>query len=171
MSALFYSESPQVTIATNVFVRVPVVLQYDETPLIEVIRVQSAGFTTRISLFHNDGTDLARVVGSRLYATSEGKKAGVQLLHRDGVTVCEISGKTAFELRRENAAALKTYAELFTPEGAFIKCADDPRIEGLLPNRQSPLQIGGCVMQGNYFAGCRIGVLVRSDGTIALGSN
>ena len=60
---LFHNH-PTVELATNTFVRVPVILQYDELPLIEIVQTQSAGFTTKIPIYHPDGTYLAKVVGS-----------------------------------------------------------------------------------------------------------
>jgi hypothetical protein len=60
---------------------VPTILQYDDTPLIQVVRVAEAGYTTEIPIYHSDGTYLAKVVGSQLYSTPEGQKAGVTLRH------------------------------------------------------------------------------------------
>ena len=85
----------------------PTILQYDETPLIQVVRAAEAGFTTEIPVYHSDGTYLAKVVGSQIYRTADGEKAGVTLRHPGHATVCEMNGKTLFELVREDAAALK----------------------------------------------------------------
>jgi hypothetical protein len=125
MESLIYQETPIVHLAGNTFVNVPTVLQYDQTPLIQVLRAAEAGFTTEIPIYHSDGTYLAKVVGSQIYPTADGKKAGVTLRHPEHATVCELDGKTIFELIRQDAAALKTRAELYTPDGSFIKCADD----------------------------------------------
>ncbi len=171
MDKLYFNQVPQFTVATNVFRNVPTILQYDDTPLIEVVRFIDAGFTSRFSIFHNDGTDLARVVGSRLFLTSDGKKCDLALHHPEGATVCELNGKTLFEIRREGAAALSTYAELHSPDGAFIKCARDSRVEGMLADAHSPLRIGGMVMAGNLISGCQVGIWVRSDGTVSIGAN
>lgn len=171
MDKLYFNQVPQFTVATNVFRNVPTILQYDDTPLIEVVRSAPAGFTSRFSIYHNDGTDLARVVGSRLILTSDGKKCGLKLRKPHGATVCELNGRTVFEVRREEAAALSTYAELYSPDGAFIKCARDSRVEGLLSDSRSPLRIGGIVMEGNMISGFQVGIWVRSDGTVAIGAN
>ena len=43
---LVFQSSPSITVATNTFINVPVILKYEDTPLIEVIREQGIGFTT-----------------------------------------------------------------------------------------------------------------------------
>jgi len=58
MDQLVFQSSPTVTLATNQFVNVPVILQFDDTPLISVIREQALGYTTEIPIFHADGTSL-----------------------------------------------------------------------------------------------------------------
>jgi hypothetical protein len=65
------------------------------------------------------------VKGSPLYATEEGKKASLKMRHHPNVTACELDGKTLFELRREGAAALRGVAELYAPEGVFIRTIED----------------------------------------------
>jgi hypothetical protein len=169
MEPLIYQQAPVVHLASNTFVDVPTILQYDETPLIQVVRTAEAGFTTEIPIYHSDGTYLAKVVGSQLYATDDGKKAGVTLRHPGHATVCELDGKPLFELIREGAAALKTRAELYTPDGSFIKCADEDLAGYVIGPHQDHLKIRGLTMIGNTFRGMRIGVWVRSDGSVAVG--
>ena len=139
-------------------------------PLIEVIREQQAGYTTSIPIYHSDGTYLAKVVGSQLYATADGAKAGIILRYPDRGTVCEMGGRTIFEIRREEAAALKTTAELYTPDGYFVRVSDSPHF-GLLNASGSALQIRGMIMSGNTFQGVIIGVWIKSDGSLAIGAN
>jgi hypothetical protein len=74
---LIFHELPTVEFATNYFHKVPVILQYDDQPLIEVVQHQQAGFTTQFSIYDKDGIYLAKVVGSNLHATKDGKKAGL----------------------------------------------------------------------------------------------
>ena len=167
MDKLIFTEAPAVTIATNTFVRVPVILQYDDTPLIEVVRCQPAGFTTSIPIFHSDGTYLAKVVGSRVVATDAGAKAGITLEHPDKMTVCRLAGRTVFELRRDEAAALRTAAELYTSTGCFVRITDSPKVD--LLDAAGALRVGGLIMSHNTFEGCRIGVWVRSDGSVSVG--
>ncbi|TRW48070.1 hypothetical protein FM042_10450 [Aliidiomarina halalkaliphila] len=167
MEKLVFQHAPQVELGTNKFINCPTILQFDDTPLIEVVRLQEAGFSTQIPIYHSDGTYLAKVVGSQLFATPEGKKAGIELDHPDKMTVCRLGGQTLFEIRREGAAALKTAAELYTPTGHFVRYAGvEP---ALINNDGQSLQIGGMIMTGNTITGCRIGVWIKSDGSIGIG--
>lgn len=74
MEKLIFQESPAVELCTNTFINVPIILQYDTTPLIEVVREQEAGHMVKIPIFHNDGTKLAVCKGSRLFLTEDGKR-------------------------------------------------------------------------------------------------
>lgn len=166
---LVFFQSPSVSIATNVFIDVPVILQYEDTPLIEVVRAEKAGFTTQIPIYHPDGTYIAKAVGSRLVTTENGEKAGLSLRHLKERTICELNGKTLFEIQREGAAALKASAELYTPDGAFVKCPLDLMPKLFVGSNEAPLQVGGVVISGSVFQNLRIGVWIRKDGSLKIG--
>ncbi|UGB00635.1 hypothetical protein LRS40_01365 (plasmid) [Leclercia sp. G3L] len=72
---LIFTQSPKIELGSNFFINVPVILQYKETPLISIEHSIDAGFTTNIPIYHSDGTYLAKVKGSQLYSTEEGKKS------------------------------------------------------------------------------------------------
>lgn len=170
MSAiLVFNTHPDVEIATVVFEQCEVVLQYEKTPLIQIVREVLAGFEFEIPIYAKDGVYLAKVRGSRLFLTDDGRKAGLKLRHPPNMTVCELDGKTVFEIRRTGAAALRASAELFSPDGAFIRC-DDKGIAGWVMNQ------GGAVLQvGNLnMSHCRIrarvGITVFRDGSAAIAS-
>src|SRR4030043_309917 len=55
-NTLIFFQSPQVTMATNTFINTPVILQYEDIRLVEVLKVEKAGFTTQIPIYHPDGT-------------------------------------------------------------------------------------------------------------------
>jgi len=167
MDALVFQESPIIELATNKFVNVPVILQYDKTPLISIVHEIKAGYEIEIPIFYKDGTYLAKVKGSRLFATKEGEKAGVTLRHPDKMTVCEINGKTVFEIKRDEAAALETHAELYTNDGAFLKCSNKDLAGYVLKNEQQ-LKIGSIIMVNNTFSNCKIGIHIKSDGSIGI---
>jgi len=168
-SVLVFQESPEIVLATNRFINVPIILQYDETPLIEVVGELKVGFNIQISIYHSDGTYLAKVKGSQMYLTDDGKKAGVTLRYPDKMTVCEIAGRTVFEIKREEASALKTKAELYTPDAAFIKCYDSGMAGYILGQDKTHLELGGLVMTGCTFNNKRIGIHVKKDGSIGIG--
>jgi hypothetical protein len=168
MDELIFTSAPVMSLATNTFVNVPIILQYEDVPLIQIVKVQPAGFTTQIPIYHPDGTYLAKVVGSRLFLTHEGENAGLSLTYPNNMTVCKLDNKVLFEIIREEAAALKTHAELFTPDGYFVKITDSPKPE-LFDADSNSLKLHGITMSGNTFANCRIGILIRKDGSVAIG--
>ncbi|EJF73098.1 hypothetical protein A462_04676 [Pseudomonas sp. Ag1] len=167
MDKLVFQNAPIVKLGSNKFIDTPTVLQFDDTPLIQVVKTEEAGFTTSIPIYHEDGTYLAKAVGSRLHSTDDGVKAGVTLQHLDKVTVCKLNGRILFEIRREEAASLKTAAELYTPGGYFVKYWT-ARPE-LLGKDGGGIQVSGILMTDTTVQGCRIGVWMRSDGSVAIG--
>jgi hypothetical protein len=168
-SVLVFQESPIIELVTNQFVNTPIVLQYDETPLIEVVEQLNVGFDIQIPIYHSDGTYLAKIKGTQPYLTDDGKKAGVKLRYPDKMTVCEIDGRTIFEIRREEAAACKMKAELYTHDASFIQCSDSDLAGYVLDGNSHQLQIGGIIMQGCRITNRRIGIHVRKDGSTVIG--
>lgn len=168
---LIFNQHPIVEIATNRFHNIPVILQYDNTPLIEVVKTLNVGFEIQIPIYHSDGTYLAKVKSSQIYPTEAGKKAGITLRHPDKMTICEMAGKTIFEITRKEAATLKTQAELYTPDAAFIKC-DDSGIAGYVLDKQSThLALGSSsgarlVMTHSDIYAQKIGIHIKKDGSI-----
>jgi len=175
METLIYQQHPVVEIATNKFIDVPNIIQYESTPLIEVVREITAGYTTRIPIYHRDGTYLAKVVGSQIFLTEDGKKAGVVLRHPPQMTVCELEGKTLFELTRTGPAALKTQAELYTPDGLFIRASDKELAEYAIGEGKKEIRLeGGGVtlrMSGSTIRGFRIGIFFSKSGVMIIGCN
>lgn len=170
MDYLEFQSSPTVILATNQFRNVPVVLQFDETPLISVINEQALGYTTNIHIFHADGTDLARVKGTRVFPTKAGEKAGITMRHPKGMTICEMNGKTLFEITHQAGNAFRTQAELYTPTGYFVKSTDTPTPQ-IIDSKGYELRVGGIHMSNCYFSDCRVGIWLKSDGTCAIGCN
>ena len=168
MDKLIFSESPAVEIATNIFINVPIILQYEDTPLIQVVKTEKAGYTTEIPIYHPDGTYLAKAVGSRLFTTPDGEKAGLSLEYPHKMTVCKLGDRVLFEIIRQEAAAVKTRAELYAPDGAFVKVTDSPQLE-LFGVSGDALRVRGATMIGNTFAGVRSGVWIHKDGSLRIG--
>lgn len=168
MADLIYQSSPAVTVASNRFINVPTILQFDDTPLISVVREAQLGYTSEIPIYHTDGTYLAKVRGTRVYPTEDGKKAGVQVHQYQGLWECKVDGRTAFEIRQQPGDAFRTDAELYTPEGCFVRVADGP-IPTVMSASGSALKVGGITMTGCSFQNMRIGVWIRSDGSVAIG--
>jgi hypothetical protein len=167
MEALTYQSSPIVTFATNKFINVPVILQYENIPLISVVREAELGFTSEFKIFHPDGTDMARVRGTRVFPTEAGKAAGLRLRQLKDGAVFEMAGKTVFEIFNDKGDAFRTHAELYTPDGCFVRSA-----EGVPLNMGHPdhsLKINGLTLQNNTFVGSAIGILLKKDGSLGCG--
>lgn len=163
-----FSETTTIDFATNMFVNVPIILQYEDTPLIEVVQAETVGRTTQFPIYHPDGTLLAQLKGARLFLTPEGEKAGLVVRHPPDMTVCEMNGKEIIELKRIGAAAIATQAELYTPNGAFVKCRNfEPPIE-FSPVAGESLRVGAISILYSSFTGCDIGVLVKADGSVTV---
>ncbi len=167
---LIYQTSPAVTFATNKFINVPTILQLDDTPLITVVKEQGLGFTSEIPIFHADGTYLAKVRGTRVFPTEEGKKAGIVMRSLPNLTACELDGKTLFEIAHQSGDAFKVQAELYTPTGYFIK-STDADLPSLLKADGTALSVEGIRMTNCSFSGVRIGVWLHSNGSIGIGCN
>ena len=167
MPNLVYHESPEITFASNVFINVPIILQFDDEPLISVVSEEELGYTTEIPIYHPDGTYLAKVRGTRVYPTEAGRTAGVEVRQFPNLWVCTIEGRTAFEIQQGAGDRFTTTAELFTPTGQFVRVADG--MPQALDASGQVLQLSGLTLMGNVFQNVRIGVWVRSDGTFAIG--
>ena len=173
MDNMIFSQAPDVSFATNIFRNVPVILQYETSPLIQVVNKvitsKKNRFTTEIRIYYSDGTYLAKVVGTRLFANADGVKAGIKLIYPRYMTVCELNGKTIFEIKRTGPTSLSTNAELFTPEGHFITATADLLPQLFQNGEQKPLHINGITINNCTFVDLRIGVLMKADGSTFIG--
>jgi len=170
MDKLTYQTSPEVTFASNTFINVPIIFQFDETPLISIVHEQNLGFTTEIQIYHPDGTYLAKVKGMRIFPTAAGKKADLEIVDKGQIIACKIGKRIAFEIERGSGYAFKTtQAELYTPNGFFVKTSDaKPELE-LCDKNANSLQVGGITMIDCVFQNLSIGVLLKSDGSCKIG--
>lgn len=167
-NSLIFQTSPRVTLATNTFINVPVILKYEDINLIEVVKEQGLGFTTQIPIYHQDGTYLAKVTGNRMYLTKDGEKVGLKIEKHQGLWVCTMDQQTLFEIQQQTGDSFKTTAELYTPDGYFVKCTDAPT-PSLIDTKGNSLNIGGIIMSGNTFSGCRIGIWLKQNGSCMIG--
>ncbi len=161
-NTLIFQTSPKVTIATNTFINVPIILKYEDINLIEVVQQHGIVYTTQIPIYHQDGTYLAKAVGNRLFLTDEGKKTGLKIEKHQSLWVCEMDGKTLFEIQQQTGDAFKTTAELYTPDGYFVKCTNSPT-PILIDTSGNEMNIGGISMSGNIISGFKIGVWIKKD--------
>lgn len=101
--------------------------------------------------------------------TEAGENAGLVLKFPKNMTVCELDGKTLFEIHRDGAAAISARAELYAPDGVFVKCPVD--LSPQLFFKGSEIKIGGVVMSQSTIEGWQIGIWIRKDGRIVIGVN
>ena len=165
---LVFQKSPNIILATNTFINVPTILKYEDTPLIEVIKQQDLSFTTQIPIYHSDGTYLGKVKGNRIYPTEAGKKANLEVRDSPGRFICSLDGKVAFELAHGVGQTFKAEAELYTPDGYFVKCSDAPKPE-IFDLSGNAIKIGGITMIGNVFQNLSVGIWLRKDGSCEIG--
>ena len=170
MEQWIYYDKPTVGFAGSTFFNVPIILKVDEYPLIQVVDTGQksipAGYIVEFEIYNSDGIYLAKAKGSRLFLTSEGKKANLNLRYPNLMTVCELDGRTLFEMRRQEAAALNTRAELYTPSGSFIKGNDT---EGLIFSEAltcvEPALVNNSFMANKEFKDKMIGIQMTSAST------
>jgi hypothetical protein len=132
--------------------------------LISIVREATLEYTTEVPIYHADGTYLAKVRGTRVYATKEGEAAGVAIRQLATTWVCTVAGRTAFEIHHQQGDAFRVQAELNTPTGYLVKVDDTPRPQ-LYSASGQVLRVGNISMVGNVFQNLRIGVWIRSDGS------
>jgi hypothetical protein len=82
--------------------------------------------------------------------------------------VCTVAGRTAFEIHHQQGDAFRVQAELNTPTGYLVK-VDDAPTPNLYSASGQALQVGGITMVGNVFQNLRIGVWIRSNGSVSVG--
>lgn len=168
MNELIFSAFPKVTLATNIFINVPVILKFDDINLIELIKEEKLGFTTQIPIFHPDGTYLAKVKGTRIYLTEDGEKAGLKIEKKSDVWECKMEKQTLFEIQHTGTNSFKTQAELYTPTGHFVKFTESPKPD-LIDMSGNKLRVGGLEMSGSTMEGFKTGIWLKSDGSMTIG--
>src|SRR5205823_4479196 len=121
---LIFHDSPVVEFGGNAFQNVPVILQYEDKPLIEVVRVAQAGYEIQLSIYDKSGLYITKVKSSQAYRTEEAKRAGVALEHAVDATTCKWNGHTICDLKRSGQAAWRGWGEVYNAAGVFEKGTD-----------------------------------------------
>jgi len=162
MEVIFQSV-PAVRLASNTIIGCPTVLQFNETPLLEITREIQAGFTIRFPVYDSSGIKIANVVGPRIILTEAGKSANITQRHEPNLLVCERDGKPILELRKTGAAALQGAAELYSPSGYLVK-ASDAGTAALTRGGDQALCVGGTIMHECRVMNAPIGLLLVAFG-------
>ena len=136
MDNLIFQQSPNIIFESNTFINVPIILKYEDINLIEIIKDLNLGFTTQIPIYHSDGTYLAKINGTRLFLTEEGKYANLTIDKLADTTVCKMNKQILFEIKHQKGDLFRILAELYTNDGCFLKCKDlnDPQLIDLNGN-------------------------------------
>jgi hypothetical protein len=163
---LIFRESPNIEFATNTFINVPVILQYEDTPIITVEKNIKLEYDIKIPIYDSDGTKLATAKNSRIYADKnvEGK---IVIDKRPHIWVCKMNGHEIFEIRQKEGDLFKVTAELYTPDGHFIKYSD---FKHNIPVSMSNfIDLVSRVAHGCTILDVEIGFWVRRNGKVDIG--
>ena len=167
---LLFLNWPKVTMGSNSFIDVPVILKYDNLNMIEIIKEPGFGYTTQIPIFDAEGTYLATAKGSTLVTTDESEIGDLALAQNGDSTICTLDGKTLFEIVREEGDEFLIKAELFTPEGYSIKYISDETPE-LFDKQGYEVRLGGVLKDESVIQGCDVGFWLTQNGTCRFGVN
>jgi hypothetical protein len=164
---LIWKSHPEVALGSCVFRNVPVIIQYLDTPLLEVVTSESAGYTTKFPVFLEDGTQIAVVKGSQIYRTKEGALAKIGIRYEPNLTVFELENTPILELRRRGAAALNGWAELYAPDGILIRASDSDVAAWV--DADGDLRLGWAKISGIVCDGKPVGIHFRADNKVRIG--
>ena len=92
----------------------------------------------------------------------------IEIRDTPGKFLWSLSNRLLFELSHGVGEAFKANAELYTPDGYFVKCTDSPKPE-LIDLTGTAMRVGGVTMIGNVFQNLSVGIWLRKDGSCALG--
>lgn len=166
-TSLIFTPDSAITIATNTFIRVPIILRYEDIDLISFVKDLIVGYTPKIPIYHNDGTLLAVSVNSRIFKTKEGEKAGVTIENRPQLQVCKLDGREIFEIHQQRGDSFKMFAELHTNDGHFVK-ADDNIFSNIINADGTSLKIGGLTMRGCTISDSPVGIYFDRNGSFSI---
>lgn len=170
MSELIYQPTPIVVVATNVFINVPTILQYEKIPLIEMVEEVKLGYTTSFSIYNSDGIKIAKVRGTRIFPTDDGKDSGLEIAKHSEITEVKLNGSSIIEIQHHKGEAFRIFADLYTPDGYLVRVNNNPQ-PTLIDTSGNSITIGGVIFSNNRIANVNIGILVNSNGNISMGIN
>jgi hypothetical protein len=162
---LIFNPGSTVRFGSNSFVNVPVILQVDDKPIIEVVTAAVTLRTTQFEIYDPNGIYVAKVVGPRLFLTNEGAKSGLKLHHPSLMTVCTLGTNTLFEIRRQEAGAIAIAAELYTSTGSFIKSSEAAPLTAF---SKDGIEIGRSQFVGCHFENLGKAFWIKSDGSMQI---
>ena len=163
-----FDSPPEIVLATNTFINIPVVLKYDETPLIEMIHTQDFGFTTRVHIYHSDGSPIGNVTGKRLFLVNEEKQVAIDIKETTDKLTCRLLNKVVFQIASSKEASLNMMCELYIPGGYMVKCSGWSKPQLFDPNGDI-IPVGGVLVNGCIFRNSPVGIWLKQNGSCILG--
>lgn len=165
----YYQPSPIIELGTNKFIDVPVILKYQDTVLTEMVKEVDLGYTTEFTIYHNDGTGLAKVKGTRIYPIKDGADPNIKIVKHAGAWQVLLADKTIIEVQHITGGAFRFFGELHTPDGNLLALKVVPDLNIIVNARG--IELGGLTIGGNTVKGAKVGILVTANGGITVGTD
>ncbi|MDG2071240.1 MAG: hypothetical protein P8J55_05810 [Pseudomonadales bacterium] len=166
MLPLTFKKPPQVQLGSNIYVKCPVVLQFNDTPLIELSGYKTQQIRLKTHLYDQRGNYLGHLLGGDLVKTKQGEQRDLELKNTEDKISCSLDGQVLVEIIQDKKPWLRITAELYTPCGHYLQYLDST------PTLRSPegktFVFNDQFMNGNMFGSCGIGVWVQSDGSLGI---
>lgn len=156
-----------VQFAGNTFDDVPVILQYESTPLLWLADAVSGRLESRAKVYNRDGVYIAKLRGRRLDRTMDGEKSNIEVRHGDGLLALLLDGAPLAEFRRTSPALLEVQTELYSPTGVLLVGRPTPA-SGAAAQVLNRVVIP---VRGLTFQMWMVGVHVAASGLVTLGAN
>jgi len=109
-----------------------------------------------------------RLKATEFILPKQEKKVNIEIRDTPGKFICSLENKVMFELSHDVGDAFKADAELYAPDGYFVKCSDAPNPE-LFDLTGNAIKVGGVTMIGNVFQNLSVGIWLRKDGSCTIG--
>lgn len=82
--------------------------------------------------------------------------------------VCSLGNRVLFELTHGVGDNFKASAELYTPDGCFVKCTDAPKPELFDLAGNEITRVGGVIFSGCTFMNLSVGIWLHKNGDLAI---
>jgi hypothetical protein len=172
MNRLVFQSRPAAVIGSNTFIDVPILIEINGEPLVEVVQDIKLKWTTQVPIYDEDSNYIAKVVGTRVVPGPDWQKGRLSMRHpQGGQHICSLDGRELFELRRNGAAGFSMTAELYAPHGRFLRFGQNVPLEVCAIQENSLVLLGQTALLGNTISGFRVGVSIEADGSIVIGKN
>lgn len=168
MSNPKYDTRYSVVLATNNFVNVPTILQYEKQ---SIISVDTSNSVLKFAFYNKDGKKIADIIGKKIHwCNVEDPKLTVlsKSVLKETYKI-NYNGKTVIQVKQKSASDFEILkAELFIPDDKIITISEDCEIQ---VKTKDGKQIGKSrvIMTNNTFINVPIGVFIQKDGTINIG--